>query len=196
MDKLEFRPTRILLVFWIIGIVTACLPIGGIVTAVCIETQIPAAKAFAMGYLIPLVVFTTYAILYFHTIRYELDDRYVLRASGVLWKKRRSIPLGKITNIDVRQGPFERIFGYGKIWIFTPSTGAATPEEQLVGILGPHEMKQTIVERTEGAKQPQAKAFQDASSVDPQGDVVSILSEIRDSLKHIESSLSKDTGEA
>lgn len=127
MDKLEFRPTRILLVFWIIGVVIACLPIGGVVTGVCAESNIPWQKALAMGYLIPLALFTTYAILFFHTIRYEIDDRYVTKASGILWKQRRSIPLGKITNMDVRQGPFERIFGYGKIWIFTPSTGAMIP---------------------------------------------------------------------
>jgi uncharacterized membrane protein YdbT with pleckstrin-like domain len=196
MDKLEFRPTKILLAFWIIGVVIACLPIGGIITGVCAESNIPWQKALAMGYLVPLVVFTTYAILFFHTIRYELDDRYVTKASGVLWKQRRSIPLGKITNIDVRQGPFERIFGYGKIWIFTPSTGAMIPEAKLVGIVKPHDMKQTIVERTEAAKQPQVKDSKAFGTVDPKGDIVSLLSDIRDSLKRIESSLPKKTGEA
>jgi len=195
MDKLEFRPTKILLVFWIIGVVTACLPIGGIVTAVCVETQIPVAKAFAMGYLIPMIVFTTYAILFFHTIRYELDERYVTKASGVLWKKRRSIPLKKITNLDVRQGPFERIFGYGKIWVFTPSTGAATPEEKLVGITKPHEMKQIIVERSQTEKQPQAAVSKD-TEIQSTGEVVSLLTDIRDSLKSIENSLSQQKEEA
>ena len=195
MEKLEFRPTTVLLVFWIIGVVTACIPIGGIITGVCVETNIPWQEAFAMGYLIPLVVFTTYAILFFRTIRYELDDRYVTKESGVLWKKRRSIPLEKITNLDVRQGPIERIFGYGKIWVFTPSTGAATPEEKLVGITNPHDMKQTMIERSEAAKQPQAIAAQE-SKVEPTGEVVSLLLDIRDSLKNIESSLSKQKEEA
>jgi uncharacterized membrane protein YdbT with pleckstrin-like domain len=195
MEKLEFRPTKVLLVFWIIGVVTACLPFGGIITGICVETNIPWQKAFAMGYLIPLVIFTTYAILFFHTIRYELDERYVTKASGVLWKKRRSIPLEKITNLDVRQGPIERIFGYGKIWVFTPSTGAATPEEKLVGIPQPHDMKQTMIERSEAAKQPQAVTAQ-KSAVEPTGDVVSLLSDIRDSLKNIETSLSKQKEEA
>ena len=195
MEKREFRPTKVLLVFWIIGVVTACIPIGGIIKSICVETNIPWQKAFAMGYLIPLVVFTTYAILFFHTIRYELDDRYVTKASGVLWKKRRSIPLEKITNLDVRQGPIERIFGYGNIWVFTPSTGAATPEEKLVGITNPHDMKQTMIERSEAVKQPQAIAAQE-SKVEPTGEVVSLLSDIRDSLKNIESSLAQQKGEA
>ncbi|MFC1497940.1 PH domain-containing protein [Verrucomicrobiota bacterium] len=195
MKKLEFRPTKILLVFWIIGIVIGCLPIGGTLVAVCLETNIPWQKTLAMGYLIPLAVFTTYAILFFNTIRYELDDRYVTKASGVLWKKRRSIPLEKITNIDIRQGPFERIFGYGKIWIFTPSTGMSTPEEKLVGIIKPHDMKQTIIERSETSKQPQASASQD-TEVQSAGEVVSLLADIRDSLKNIEASLSQQKGDA
>ena len=194
MEKLEFRPTKVLLVFWIIAVVTACLPIGGIIAGVCSESNIPWQKAFAMGYLIPLVVFTTYAILFFHTIRYELDDRYVTKASGVLWKKLRSIPLEKITNLDARQGPFERILGYGKIWVFTPSTGTATPEEKLVGVTKPHDMKQTIIERSEAAKQPQAVAAQE-SKVEPTGEVLSLLTDIRNSLRNIENSLSQQKEE-
>jgi uncharacterized membrane protein YdbT with pleckstrin-like domain len=195
MEKLEFRPTRILLVFRLIGVALVCLAVGGLVTAACVETNIPASKAFSLGSLIPLLILATYTILYFLTIRYELDDRYVTRASGVLWRQRRSIPLEKITNLDVRQGPVERIFGYGKIWVFTPSTGAATPEEKLVGITNPHEMKQTMIDRSEAAKQPQTVATQE-SEVEPSGEVVSLLSDIRDSLKNIETSLSQQKGEA
>ena len=194
MKKLEFRPTKVLLIFWIIGVVIVCLPVGGIIVSVCVEISIPWQKAFAMGYLIPLVVLTTYAILFFNTIRYELDDRYITKASGVLWKKRRSIPLEKITNLDVRQGPIERIFGYGKIWVFTPSTGSSIPEEKLVGILKPHDMKQTIIECSEIAKQPQASVDQE-NKVEAKGEVVSLLSDIRDSLKNIENSLSEQKKE-
>jgi uncharacterized membrane protein YdbT with pleckstrin-like domain len=197
MDKLEFRPTKILLVFWIIGAVVGCLPLVAVTASLCADSNTPWQTASALGFLIPLAIITTYLVLFFHTIRYELDDRYVTKASGVLWKKRRSIPLEKITNIDVRQGPVERIFGYGKIWIFTPSTGASTPEEKLVGIMAPHDMKQTLVEYTEVAKQPEAKVSQDvATGFESKGDAVSLLVEIRDSLKNIETVLSEKAGEA
>jgi uncharacterized membrane protein YdbT with pleckstrin-like domain len=191
MEKLEFRPTKILLAFWLIGVAAACVPIGGVVTAVCVETNVPLGTAFALGYIFPMVIFGGYAALFFHTIRYELDSRYITKASGVLWKKRRSIPLEKITNLDVRQGPVERLFGYGKIWVFTPSTGTATPEEKLVGIPKPHEMKQTLIDRAESAKQPQATATQGATSVESSGDTVALLTDIRDSLKNIEASLAQ-----
>ncbi len=195
MEKLEFRPTRILLVFRLIGVALVCLPIGCIITAVCVETNISVSKAFSLGSLIPLGSLATYTILFFFTIRYELDDRYISRSSGVLWKQRRSIPLEKVTNLDVRQGPFERIFGYGKIWVFTPSTGAATPEEKLVGITKPHDMKQIMIERSEAAKQTQPLADQN-NLAEPSGEVVSLLTEIRDSLKNIEGSFSQQQKEA
>lgn len=190
MAKLAFRPTKVLLVFWIIGIVVGCIPVGGIVTAACLETALPWHTAFAMGFLIPLAFFGIYAVLFFHTIRYELDDRYVMKASGVLWKQRRSIPLEKITNIDVRQGPFERLFGYGKIWIFTPSTGSMIPEAKLVGVPRAHEVKQTIIERSEATKQPQPIAPSRGPG-EGTGEIASLLREIRDSLRKIESSLSR-----
>lgn len=153
-------------------------------------------NVFAVGFFIPLVLLSIYFVLFFNTIRYELDERYVTKSSGVLWKKRRSIPLEKITNLDVRQGPFERIFGYGKIWVFTPSTGAAKPEEQLLGIPNPHEMKETIIARSEAAKLPQntvpsEKIINQISN----NDVVALLSDIRDSLVRIESSLSQNNEE-
>ena len=190
MEKLEFRPTKILLLFWILGAVSGCIPIGGIITAVCMNADISLTHTLAMATLIPLVVVPAYPILYFFTIRYELDDRYVTKTSGVLWKKRRSTPLEKITNLDVRQGPFERLLGYGKIWIFTPSTGAHTPEQKLVGVQSPHEMKRTVVERCEGARLPQAAASEETLVAQPT-EVVSLLTDISNSLKNIEHSLSQ-----
>lgn len=101
----------------------------------------------------------------------------------------RAAPLNYITNIDVRQGPAERIFGFGKIWMFTPSTGANTPETRLVGVTNPHGRKQTIVDRIETVRQ--AKETADVSADKPAGEVVALLSEIRDSLKKIELILDK-----
>ena len=188
MEKLEYRPTTILLLFWMIGIVIACIPIAGLSSMASIDTGISWQYAVVAGFIIPLILFSLYAILYFRSIRYELDDRYITKASGVLWKQRRSIPLGKITNIDVRQGPFERMFGYGKVWIFTPSTGAATPEEKIIGITHPHNLKQIIIDRSETAKSSPVSTSQDKNSV-PSDNTISLLTEIRDSLKRIEENL-------
>ena len=62
METLKFRPTRILLVFRLIGVALVCLPFGGIVTAACVESNISASQAFSMGSLIPLVCLATYTV--------------------------------------------------------------------------------------------------------------------------------------
>ena len=196
MEKIEFRPTKILLVFRLIGVVVFALAVGGVAAGVCVGAKLGAtlgvsgAVAFALGFLVPCALLGIYAVLFFFSVRYELDSRYISKACGVIWKQRRSVPLEKITNLDVRQGPFERIFGYGKIWIFTPSTGGVLPEEQLLGVVNPQNMKQTLIERFEAAKQPQLTVAQ-AGKAEAAGDVVSLLTEIRDSLKKMESSLSQ-----
>jgi len=192
MEKIEFRPTKALLIFRLLGVILVSAPIGGVISAGFTETNVPVFTSFSIGSLIPFVLLAAYTMLYFFSIRYELDDRYISRSSGVLWKQRRSIPLEKITNLDVRQGPIERILGYGKIWVFTPSTGAATPEEKLVGIPHPHDMKETMIERSEAAKQP---AVQE-NSMESTNEVVSLLTDIRDSLKRIESSIPQNNGDA
>lgn len=190
MEELNFRPRKAVLVIWLIWTALGCLPLGGgVAAAFCADSEISPVVGLGLGGFIPWVVLSLCVALYYYSIHYHLDDRYVSKSSGVLWKQKRSIPLGKITNLDVRQGPLERLLGFGQIWIFTPSTGAATPEEKLIGVSLPHDMKQIIVDRAEAVKgggpspsQPTpAAAGTDANSV--------LLIEIRDALLRIEAVL-------
>jgi membrane protein YdbS with pleckstrin-like domain len=187
MEKREFRPTKMLLMFWLLGVFTVCILLGGAEIALCVAAGISGTKPFVAGFLLLLIVFSTSSVLFFSSIRYELDDRYITKSSGILWKQRRMTPLDKITNIDVRQGPFERLFGYGQIWIFTPSTGSLTPEMLLIGVLTPHEMKGIIVERTEAARHPYSAPA--APTLQQSAEVIPLLQEIRNSLKNIELAL-------
>ena len=86
MEKIEFAPAKILLGFWLMGVVIGCLLISGLVVGFASEFGIPATLAAAFGFVIPWIIISIYCTLYFFSIRYELDDRYVMKASGVLWK--------------------------------------------------------------------------------------------------------------
>ncbi|MFC1855328.1 PH domain-containing protein [Thermodesulfobacteriota bacterium] len=189
MEKIEFRPTKVLLVFWLIGAAAVGVPVASSIAATLLVYSM--GEAFAIIYPILMVLAAIPIVFFFFSIRYELDDQYITKSSGVLWKKRRSIPLEKITNIDVRQGPVERIFNYGKIWIFTPSTGASKPEEKLEGVICAHDMRQTISQRSEAKKQHKAVDVKEEPAVQQTGEVVSLLTEIRDSLKLIADSVSE-----
>jgi len=191
-EEMELRPCGALLAIWLVSAVVGALIPGGIAASICASERGDPLVGFGVGWLIPLALAASYLVLYFYSIRYEVDDRYVAKSHGVLWKARRSIPVEKITNIDVRQGPVERLLGFGQVWIFTPSTGAATPEEKLVGVLDPHRIKQAIIERGEAAKAAPAAAGTGPAgdaAVAAEGEVVALLREMLQTLQRIEGKL-------
>ena len=188
MEKLEFRPRKVLLFFWLLwtglGTFVGCCVLGGFCFGLVLDISLfYGLLILPVGFLVGV-----YCVLYFFSIHYSIDGRYVAKASGVLWKVRRSVPLEKITNIDVRQGPVERLLGFGRIWIFTPSTGGVSPEETLLGVDGPYEMKQTIIEGCESAKRT-AGATAGAEAGESESTAVPVLKEILNTLRRIEEKL-------
>ena len=186
MKKLEFRPRGALLFFWLLWTFLGGLPLCGLIAGIASSER--SSPLHGLWGLLISAVAGVYAVLYFFSIRYSLDDRYVAKASGVLWKVRRSIPLEKITNIDVRQGPVERLLGFGRIWVFTPSTGASIPEEKLLGVDQPYEMKQTIIDYVEGTRigVSTSETHGGPEALPRQAETVAILSEILGTLQRIE----------
>jgi membrane protein YdbS with pleckstrin-like domain len=190
----HLRPVRLVLVLWLGGIFLASAAAGGLAAAWCVGDKAPLWLAALVGGA-PLALLGTYACLYYRSVRFALDERYISKVHGVLWKVRRSIPLEKITNLDVRRGPLERAFGIGRIWIFTPSTGAALPEEVLFGLREPEKLKAEILARKEAAAGAEAGAFPRFPAA-PRGDeTLGVLREIRDSLRNIEKSLAEQQSE-
>ena len=82
----------------------------------------------------------------------------------------------------------------GQIWVFTPSTGGDVPEEKLLGVVAPHDLKQTIIDRAEASRTggtPRA-ADMDETTGAPSLDIaesVVLLREIRDTLIRIDQNL-------
>ncbi len=173
---MKFKPTIIILIFWLLWTTLSCGSFYAFIYPGITSDDIkPVNTMFSITY-ISICVF---AILYFKSIKYVLDDKYITRKSGVLWKKRRSIPLEKITNLDVRQGPIERILGFGQLWLYTPSTGSDKPEEKLIGIVEPHSLRETILNKKDGMLSSDGKVPTSDESV------TDVLMEIRDILKEI-----------
>ena len=198
-EELEFRPCKALLVIWLILTPLPGLVLGAILAGALSEQSATAALMGFIGGAVPtMAVVATGTALYFFSINYNLDDRYIVKSHGVLWKARRSIPLEKITNIDVRQGPLERILGFGRVWIFTPSTGGMMPEEKLIGVTDPNQLKRILTERVDALKGGVANeglAARPAAADAPAagGETVELLRDISSTLKRIESGLAGQT---
>ena len=198
LTKLEFRPSRLLLALWMAPLIVIAVIVGAAVFgAVSSEygASLNAALFGLLGFVLAAVIIGIPLVVHFFSIRYEIDDRYVIKHAGVLWKVRRLTPLEKITNIDVRQGPLEQLLGLGQLWVFTPSTGSLMPEVKLAGLAEPERWKQAIIERNDAVKGRQA--LSDDGTPRPaaplsggSGDeVAATLREIAATLKRIEGKL-------
>jgi membrane protein YdbS with pleckstrin-like domain len=73
---------------------------------------------------------------YYPTINYKVTDEEIFVNRGLITKSNKIVPYRTITNIDIKQGPFDRILGIGSIEIQTAgfSAGKTGPEERLDGI--------------------------------------------------------------
>ena len=189
-DELVFRPSKALLIIWLFLVVLLGFVVGGVAAGIAYDEKLNPMLYFAVGFLPLVLLIGGWATLYFNTIIYRIDDNHAIRSHGVLWKVRRSVPLEKITNIDVRRGPVERILGIGQVWVFTPSTGAMTPEEKIVGVRNADAIKQEIVERSEAAKAGTAAAeAEETQAVRASEEVVGLLRDILLALRSIEARL-------
>ena len=90
---------------------------------------------------------------YFKTLEYILDDEAVKMNKGVFWKKRVTVPYHKITNVDVTQGPIERMYNLGTIHVQTAGAGGAqgaNAELRMNGIRELESLKNIIMDGVKG----------------------------------------------
>lgn len=80
--------------------------------------------------LVPLVY------LYYNSIHYEVSENDVQVYRGLITNSHKMVPFRTITNLDVKRGPFDRMFGIGTIEIQTAgnSSSSGGPEEKIDGI--------------------------------------------------------------
>lgn len=186
METKEFGPSKKLKGIWLVLAFAGCGFIGAICSGIALSVESSGAYGFGLGFIVSLLLVVGYILLYFPTIRYSVDREYVVCSSGVLWKVRRSIPLDKITNIDVRQGPIERLLGFGQIWIFTPSTGSNIPEEKLIGTEDPHAVKKLIMDLSNKRGDDSTMNLSESKRAGEPDSSLAVLNEILLTLKNIE----------
>ena len=131
-----------------------------------------------------------YVLVHFPTIRYQITAQNVTNAEGRFWRVKRTTPVDKITNVDVRQGPLDRMLGVGQVWIYTPSTGALTPEAKLIGVADPNAIRTEILALAEEAKSARGASHGDAPGAQlQQRSIEGLLEEMALTLVRIETHL-------
>ncbi|MDD2227880.1 MAG: PH domain-containing protein [Candidatus Cloacimonetes bacterium] len=108
-----------------------------------------------MGFIMLIMLITLLPILiylpaFYKTLEYTIDGDAVKLKKGVFWRIRTTVPYSKITNIDITQGPVERMFQISHLRIQTAgSSGAQNTQAELIisGIRDSEALKDTIMSR-------------------------------------------------
>ena len=84
-------------------------------------------------------------------IKYWLDGRTLRADYGVFFLKRKAIPLDRVTDIVLNQGPIQRFCGIWELRIQTAGTGQAMPEVALYGLNEPEEIRDLLLQERDKA---------------------------------------------
>ena len=122
--------------------------------------------------------------LYYHSIWYQVTDTEVIVHKGVITRTEKIVPFRTVTNIEIKRGPFDRLYGIGSVKVHTAGSSNTNKgaEEDLMGLISPDEIKETILERMRLLNPPDFTSMV-ASMVASQPDNTAlkpILDELRD----------------
>ncbi len=117
-----------------------------------------------------------------------LTERHLVIKKGVLNKVESTIPLARITDLQLFQGPFMRLFGVHGFRVETAgqSVGPGAALVNMVGIVDTHGFREAVL-----TQRDRIEAGEGAAPVAPEadGDLERLAREIRDTLLRIEARL-------
>jgi uncharacterized protein len=90
--------------------------------------------------------------MYYESMSYELRDDEINWKRGVWFRTTGIVPYNRITNLDVRQGPFMRLLKISNLAIQTAGySGQAVPEIQIEAIEYAEELRELIRSQVRGS---------------------------------------------
>ena len=96
----------------------------------------------------------------YRSLEYRIDAGAVRGKRGVFWKRIVTVPYGKITNIDITQGPLQRAYGIGNLHLQTAGAAGSQggPAELVIyGVKDLEGFKETIMDRIATVKRPEGR---------------------------------------
>ena len=130
--------------FWLEALLISIVPlIVLLILAIIAETFYPIILWVGS------VLITGFVInLYVNNIWYRITDTEVEVHKGVITKTHKIVPFRTMTNLELKQGIFDRIFDLSTVDIHTAGSGLPTSAtEAIIGMVEGEEIKDTIFER-------------------------------------------------
>ncbi|NNE93567.1 MAG: PH domain-containing protein [Verrucomicrobiales bacterium] len=131
---------------------------------------------------------------WFKSLQCILTNKTLIVRKGVLVKVEKTIPLDKITDLGSIQGPLMRAFGIESISVETAGSSVGGALVQLPGLIGVDDFrdavlaqKEALIAKNSGMPQQSAPALPTSAVAEvADSEVVSLLREMRDSLRKLE----------
>lgn len=119
-----------------------------------------------------------------------LTEKALKVNKGIFVRVEKTIPLEKITDMGMVQGPIMRHFDLHTLTVETAGQSAAGALVSLTGIKDAKAFREAVLSQRDAISSPSPHATPEAVRQDP-SDASSLLSEIRDSLLRIEAKLER-----
>ena len=153
MENLIIKPDRAELSIWFLMLAAFSLPILVAFVVLAFTVQPLVFSLLIVGLFLFILFFVFWLPAYFRLLEYALEDEAVRGEKGVFWRRYVTVPYAKITNVDVSQGPVQRMYKIGTVHIQTAGAGGqqgARAELQILGVKDFNEIKNTIMSRVAG----------------------------------------------
>jgi len=110
--------------------------------------------------------------------------------AGILFKREATVPLDKITDLGLRQGPVMRYFGITALAIETAGQSTAGARLQVMGVNDPRAFREMVLDQKDifrrQAQGPSSGGASPAAESSTSTEQIALLTEIRDALRRIE----------
>ena len=120
-----------------------------------------------------------------------LTEKNLKVHKGIFIRVEKTIPLDKITDLGLVQGPIMRHFDVHQLTVETAGQSMGGPLVSLTGIMDVKGFRQSVLDQRDELRQSKPKEAAPATASPAAGNEVSVLADIRDTLNRIESLLAK-----
>ena len=131
-----------------------------------------AITCVGIPFLIPWAIFgMAYVNKYYKSLKCYLTERELVVKKGVWFRQEKTIPLEKITDLAMHEGPIQRYFGVCALKVETAGSSApqGAADAGLVGIMEPKEFRDQVLDQRDlygGGGKPVTAEVASAPAVD------------------------------
>lgn len=184
-----------LILFWISWMLPTTIVMGILSLS---YTEITLAFYLSLGFFLGVTILVISLVVwwinrYYESFQFELLDEGILIREGVITKNERHIPYGRIQNLNIIRGFFQRRYGIATLNIETAGSSAVakspnrTAEGIIPGIRDPEALIQQILPKL-GYKR---EGLTMGVSIEKKGEELEVLKEINANVKEIHKLIEK-----